>query len=117
MVTQASVQWRLVSSYPKSLDTIYGAAEVLAKRVAELTDGKFQIQSFAAGELVPGLQALDALAPAEVGGYQPYWAARAHLLAAAGQATAAQEAATRAMGLTENAAVRAWLAARYRASV
>ncbi len=64
-----------------------------------------------------GLQALDALAPAEVGGYQPYWAARAHLLAAAGQATAAQEAATRAMGLTENAAVRAWLAARYRARV
>ena len=61
VVTQASVQWRLVSSYPKSLDTIYGAAEVLAKRVAELTDGKFQIRVFAAGDLVPGLQVMDAV--------------------------------------------------------
>ncbi len=55
------VKWRLTSSFPKSLDTIYGGAEVLAKQVAELTDGKFQIQVFAAGEIVPGLQALDAV--------------------------------------------------------
>ncbi len=55
------VKWRLTSSFPKSLDTIYGGAETLAKMVAELTDNKFQIQVFAAGELVPGLQALDAV--------------------------------------------------------
>jgi TRAP-type mannitol/chloroaromatic compound transport system substrate-binding protein len=54
------VKWRLTSSFPKSLDTIYGGAEVMAKMVSELTDGKFQIQVFAAGEIVPGLQALDA---------------------------------------------------------
>jgi TRAP-type mannitol/chloroaromatic compound transport system substrate-binding protein len=54
------VKWRLTSSFPKSLDTIYGSSEVFAKYVAELTDNKFQIQTFAAGELVPGLQALDA---------------------------------------------------------
>jgi TRAP-type mannitol/chloroaromatic compound transport system substrate-binding protein len=54
------IKWRLTSSFPKSLDTIYGAAEHLAKQVAEMTDNKFQIQVFAAGELVPGLQALDA---------------------------------------------------------
>ena len=54
------VKWRLASSFPKSLDTIYGGAEVMAKAVAEMTDGKFQIQVFAAGEIVPGLQALDA---------------------------------------------------------
>jgi len=53
------VKWRLTSSFPKALDTIYGAAEVLAKYVNEATDGKFQIQVFAAGELAPGLQALD----------------------------------------------------------
>ena len=53
------VKWRLTSSFPKSLDTIYGAAEVFAKAVAEMTDGKFQVQVFAAGELVPGLQAAD----------------------------------------------------------
>ncbi|ABD08088.1 Twin-arginine translocation pathway signal [Rhodopseudomonas palustris HaA2] len=54
------VKWRLTSSFPKSLDTIYGGAEYLAKQVAEMTDNKFQIQVFAAGEVVPGLQALDA---------------------------------------------------------
>ena len=54
------IKWRLTSSFPKSLDTIYGASEVFAKAVAEATDNKFQIQVFAAGEIVPGLQALDA---------------------------------------------------------
>ena len=56
-----AVRWRLASSFPKSLDTIYGAAETLSKRVAALTGGKFQIRVFAGGELVPGLQVLDAI--------------------------------------------------------
>jgi TRAP-type mannitol/chloroaromatic compound transport system, periplasmic component len=55
------IKWRCASSFPKSLDTIYGGAEFVAKRVAEMTDGKFQIRSFAAGEIVPGLQVLDAV--------------------------------------------------------
>jgi len=54
-------KWRLTSSFPKSLDVMYGAAEVFAKAVAEATDNKFQIQVFAAGEIVPGLQAADAV--------------------------------------------------------
>src|SRR6266508_5065763 len=54
------IKWRLTSSFPKSLDTIYGGAAELSKYVAEMTDNKFQIQVFAAGEIVPGLQALDA---------------------------------------------------------
>ncbi|MBM3621678.1 MAG: twin-arginine translocation signal domain-containing protein [Alphaproteobacteria bacterium] len=55
------VKWRLASSFPKSLDTIYGSGEFFAKRVAALTDNKFQIRVFAAGEIVPGLQVLDAV--------------------------------------------------------
>jgi TRAP-type mannitol/chloroaromatic compound transport system substrate-binding protein len=55
------LKWRLTSSFPKSLDTLYGAAEVFAKAVAEATDNKFQIQVFAAGEIVPGLAAADAV--------------------------------------------------------
>jgi TRAP-type mannitol/chloroaromatic compound transport system substrate-binding protein len=60
------INWRLASSFPKSLDTIYGGAEVLSKYVSEATDGNFQIQVFAAGELVPGLQAADAAAAGTV---------------------------------------------------
>jgi TRAP-type mannitol/chloroaromatic compound transport system substrate-binding protein len=55
------IKWRMTSSFPKSLDTIYGAGEVFAKAVAEATDNKFQIQVFAAGEIVPALQAADAV--------------------------------------------------------
>src|SRR5919201_974022 len=55
------LRWRLTSSYPKSLDTIYGASEAFAKAVAEASDNKFQIQVFASGEIVPGLQAADAV--------------------------------------------------------
>ena len=56
-----SVRWRMTSSFPKSLDTIYGGAETLAKRVDAITGGKFKIQVFAAGEIVPAFQAADAV--------------------------------------------------------
>ena len=55
------VKWRLTSSFPKSLDTLWGASETFAKYVSEATDGKFQVTPFAAGEIVPALQALDAV--------------------------------------------------------
>src|ERR1700737_1023723 len=54
------IKWRMPSSFPKSLDTLYGGSEYFTKQVAEMTDNKFQIQLFSAGEIVPGLQALDA---------------------------------------------------------
>ena len=55
------VEWRCTSSFPKSLDTIYGGAEDVAKFVSEATDGQFNIRIYAAGEIVPGLQAADAV--------------------------------------------------------
>jgi len=61
-----SVHWRLASSFPKSLDTIYGASERLVTRVASLTSGKFQIRAFAGGELVPGLGVFDAVSQGTV---------------------------------------------------
>src|SRR5258707_2815521 len=54
------IKWRMPTSWPKSLDTLYGGAERMCKMAAEATDNKFQIQIFAAGEIVPGLQGLDA---------------------------------------------------------
>ena len=59
--TQPEVRWRLTSSFPKNLDTIFGTAQTFAKYMADATDGKFQIQVFAAGEIVGGLQAMDAV--------------------------------------------------------
>src|ERR1700744_2700706 len=59
--TMPELKWRMTTSWPKSLDTLHGAAELMAKAVGEATDGKFQIQTFAAGEIVPGLQVLDAV--------------------------------------------------------
>lgn len=55
------LRWRLASSFPKSLDTIYGAAELLSKRVAAATGGRFRIEVFASNELVPPFGVLDAV--------------------------------------------------------
>ena len=58
---QQQIRWRLASSFPKSLDTIYGAAETFSKNVADATGGKFQISVHAAGELVPAFGVVDAI--------------------------------------------------------
>ena len=60
------IRWRQTTSWPKSLDTLYGGADLIGKRVAALTDNKFQIQTFAGGEIVPGLQVVDAVQNATV---------------------------------------------------
>jgi len=60
-IAQGVVRWRMASSFARSLDTIYGAAEILADRIKESSGGKFEIRVFAAGEIVPGLQVLDAV--------------------------------------------------------
>jgi TRAP-type mannitol/chloroaromatic compound transport system substrate-binding protein len=59
--SQPSIRWRLACSWPKSLDLLYGTGEAFCKRVSQITDGKFEIQLFAAGELVPALQVMDAV--------------------------------------------------------
>lgn len=64
--SQPELKWRMTSSFPKALDTIYGAAETFAKYVAEASDNKFQIQVFAAGEIVPGLEAANAVSAGTV---------------------------------------------------
>ena len=72
---QQNVRWRVTSSFPKSLDTIFGAADVFAKKVSEMTGGKFQITTHAAGELVPAPQLVDAVqnGTVEAGHTAPYY--------------------------------------------
>jgi TRAP-type mannitol/chloroaromatic compound transport system substrate-binding protein len=59
--SMSEIKWRLSSGFPKSLDTLYGGAETIAKYVSEASDGKFQIQPFAAGEIVGTFQLADAV--------------------------------------------------------
>jgi TRAP-type mannitol/chloroaromatic compound transport system substrate-binding protein len=56
---QAAIRWRLASSFPKSLDTIYGAAEVFSKLMADMSGGRFQISVHAGGELMPAFGVVD----------------------------------------------------------
>jgi len=56
-----TISWRMATSWPKSLDTIFGGAEFFANRLAEMSDQKFQVRVFAGGEIVPPLQVLDAV--------------------------------------------------------
>ena len=58
---QPNVRWQMVTSWPKSLDTIYGGAQTICDRVAAMTGGRFTIEPYAAGEIVPGLEVLDAV--------------------------------------------------------
>ncbi len=72
---QDQIRWRLASSFPKSLDTIFGASEVFAKKVSDMTGGKFQISTHAAGELMPAFGVVDGVqnGTVEVAHTAPYY--------------------------------------------
>ena len=72
---QATIRWRLASSFPKALDTIFGAAEVFAKKVGEMSGGKFQISVHAAGELLPAFGVVDGVqnGTVEIAHTAPYY--------------------------------------------
>ncbi|PPE68440.1 TRAP transporter substrate-binding protein [Caldimonas thermodepolymerans] len=72
---QTTLRWRLASSFPKTLDTIYGGAEVFAQKVSEMTGGKFQITVHAAGELMPAFGVVDGVqnATVEIAHTAPYY--------------------------------------------
>lgn len=61
VTTRPRIQWRMASSYPRSLDVLFGSAQHFCKRVAALTDGHFTIRPYPAGEIVPGTQVMDAV--------------------------------------------------------
>jgi len=63
---QPALRWRLASSFPKSLPTLYGASEVFAKAVSDLTGGRFQVSTHPGGELVPPLGVMTAVSEGTV---------------------------------------------------
>jgi TRAP-type mannitol/chloroaromatic compound transport system substrate-binding protein len=72
---QAAIRWRLASSFPKSLDTLYGGAETFAKAVKDMSGGKFEISTHAAGELMPAFGVVDGVqqGTVEVAHTAPYY--------------------------------------------
>jgi TRAP-type mannitol/chloroaromatic compound transport system substrate-binding protein len=72
---QATLRWRLTSSFPKSLDTLFGVNDVFAKQVSNMTGGKFQITTHAPGELVPAFGTVDAVkdGTVEMANTAPYY--------------------------------------------
>ncbi|MDB5942250.1 MAG: Twin-arginine translocation pathway signal [Ramlibacter sp.] len=72
---QATVRWRLASSFPKSLDTLFGGAEVFAKAVRNMSGGKFEISTHAAGELMPAFGVVDGVqqGSVEIAQTAPYY--------------------------------------------
>ena len=73
--TKKRLRWRLVSSFPRSIETIYGAADRLSARVESLTDGQFSIKAYPAGEIVPALEVMEAVeqGTAEIGHTASYY--------------------------------------------
>lgn len=55
----ATIRWRLASSFPKALDTIFGAADVFSKKLKEMSGGKFEISVHAGGEIMPPFGVVD----------------------------------------------------------
>ncbi len=72
---QAAIRWRLASSFPKSLDTIFGAADIFAAKVKAMSGGKFEITTHAAGELMPAFGVVDGVqqGTVEVAHTAPYY--------------------------------------------
>jgi len=72
---QAAIRWRLASSFPKSLDTLFGSAELFAKKMGEMSGGKFQISVHAGGELMPAFGVVDGVqnGTVEIAHTAPYY--------------------------------------------
>lgn len=59
--TSETILWRMATSWPKSLDVMFGTAEVFCRTLSDLTEGNFVITPYESGEIVPGLEVLDAV--------------------------------------------------------
>ena len=72
---QEAVRWRLAASFPKSLDTIFGSAEMFSKTLKAMSGGKFEVSVHAAGELMPAFGVVDGVqnGTVEIAHTAPYY--------------------------------------------
>jgi TRAP-type mannitol/chloroaromatic compound transport system substrate-binding protein len=60
-IAQGNQTWRMVTTWPKNFPGLGVGAQRLADRITAMSGGRLTVQLYAAGELVPPLQALDAV--------------------------------------------------------
>ncbi len=60
VIAQPKVQWRMSTAWPPALDNLQGAAQRLAKVVEEMSGGRFRIEVFAGGQIMPDFDCFDA---------------------------------------------------------
>ena len=60
-LAQSTAKWRMLTMWPRSLDTLFGSADQLGKRVTAISGGQFDLRAFPAGEIAPPGQILDAV--------------------------------------------------------
>ncbi|MCO4787305.1 TRAP transporter substrate-binding protein [Marinomonas atlantica] len=97
-----TIEWKMVTTWPKNFPALGTGAESLAQSITAMSGGRINVKVYAAGELVPALEAFDAVSrgTAQIGhAASYYWK---------GKVPAAQFFTTVPFGLTAQE-MNAWL--------
>jgi TRAP-type mannitol/chloroaromatic compound transport system substrate-binding protein len=76
VIAQPKVQWRLSTAYPPVLDQLHGAVQRLAKVVDEMSGGRFRIEVFPGGQIMPPFACFDAASQGTIEAFMgsgQYW--------------------------------------------
>src|SRR3990172_5467282 len=79
VIAQPKVQWRMSTAWTPANDVLQGAAQRLAKVVDEMSGGRFRIEVFPGGQIMPPFECFDAASKGTVEAYMAvsaYWSAR-----------------------------------------
>jgi TRAP-type mannitol/chloroaromatic compound transport system substrate-binding protein len=76
VIAQPKIQWRMSTAWPPTLDVMQGSAQRLGKIVEELSGGRFRIEVFAGGQIVPDFACFDATSQGTIEAFMAapsYW--------------------------------------------
>jgi TRAP-type mannitol/chloroaromatic compound transport system substrate-binding protein len=79
VIAQPKVQWRLSTTWTPALDVPQGAADQLARLVDEMSGGRFRIEVFLGGQIVPPFESFDATSQGKIDAFMAasyYWVAK-----------------------------------------
>jgi TRAP-type mannitol/chloroaromatic compound transport system substrate-binding protein len=76
VIAQPKVQWRMSTTWTPALDVLQGTAQRLAKVVEEMSGGRFRIEVFPGGQIMPPLACFDAASQGKIEAFMgpgQYW--------------------------------------------